>query len=130
MNERKSGIRRLEQKRAEQAWRCIQDINNRKNDFWAEYRGTVKKVPSLILTNGLGQTLAYLKSKGGVEGEIYNHLQEWLCNGWVITWWNGKGAELIDRLMRKSSNKYRMVTREALLFLTWLKRFADAVLPK
>ena len=107
----------------------IKDISK----FQNEYCSTVMKLSSLILTNGLGQTLAFLKSKGKGEKTkpqemVYQHLQEWLINIDVINWGSVKKGELIERIMLIDSNKYRLVTTEALSFLNWLKRFADAVL--
>lgn len=126
----------LEQQRAAKAWKYVQAVEKDKNNqLRKEYRTTVMKLPSLILTNGLGQTLAFLKSKGkGVvsnpEEKVYSDLQEWLHSGETINWGNANHDELIERIMAIDSDKYRLVTSEALSFLSWLKRFADAVLPK
>ena len=59
-----SRLQRVEQKRAAEAWSCIQAVSEDK--FKKEYRSIVMKLPTLILTNGLGQTLAFLKSKGSI----------------------------------------------------------------
>lgn len=141
-----SQIQRLEQKRAAEAWSCVDFVDKDLDPaevkdiqkFKKEYRSNVMKLPSLILTNGLGQTLAFLKSKGKreegkskkAEEQIYEHLQEWLTNGGVINWSNATKGELIERIMAVNSDKYRHVTSETLAFMNWLKRFADAVLPK
>jgi CRISPR-associated protein Cmr5 len=94
------------------------------------YGSTVRKLPSYILTNGLGQTLAFLKAKGkgepGDEHEIlYQHLAEWLkrqlnINGDLLGW----------LVSEATSQQYRLATMEALALLQWLKRFAEAELPK
>jgi len=127
----------LEQKRAAEAWSCVQYVNEEieKESFKKEYRSIVMKLPSLILTNGLGQTLAFLKSKGkgdknNSEEKVYLDLQEWLHNSGSINWGKVSHHELIERIMAIDSEKYRHVTTEALSFLNWLKRFADAALPK
>lgn len=129
-----SEIQRLEQRRAAEAWSCVQYVNEEIEDrsFKEKYSSTVSKVPSLILTNGLGQTLAFLRSKDekGPERRVYEDLQGWLFRGDVIKWGTASQPELIERVMDISSDKYRAVTMEALSFLTWLKRFSDAVLPK
>jgi CRISPR-associated protein Cmr5 len=128
-----SQLQKLEQKRAVEAWSCIQCVKTSK--FKKEYRSVVMKLPSLILTNGLGQTLAFLKSKGKgdvskSEEKVYQDLQGWLTKPNTINWGKATQGELIERIMAIDSNKYRMVTMESLSFLNWLKRFADAVLPK
>jgi CRISPR-associated protein Cmr5 len=132
-----SQIQRLEQKRAVEAWSCVQYVNEEIEDikFKKEYRSLVLKLPSLILTNGLGQTLAFLKSKGkgnesNAEEKVYQDLQGWLTNTEIINWGTVKQSELIERIMAINSDKYRLITAETLAFLNWLKRFTDAVLPK
>lgn len=135
-------IQTLEQKRAAEAWSCVQYVNEEidSHKFKEEYRSTVLKLPSLILTNGLGQSLAFLKSKGkkskgkgdesNAEERVYLNLQGWLTKPDVINWGRATQSELIERIMAINSDKYRLVTSEALAFLNWLKRFADAVLLK
>lgn len=136
-----SRLQTLEQKRAKVAWSYIDYVNNDLDHeeikdiskFKNEYCSTVMKLSSLILTNGLGQTLAFLKSKGKgdktkPQEKVYQHLQEWLISTEVISWGRITKVELIERIMLIDSNKYRLVTMEALSFLNWLKRFADAIL--
>lgn len=136
-----SRLQALEQKRAKVAWSYIDYVNNDLDHeeikdiskFQNEYCSTVMKLSALILTNGLGQTLAFLKSKGKgdktkPQEKVYQHLQEWLISTDVISWGRITKGELIERIMLIDSNKYRLVTMEVLSFLNWLKRFADAIL--
>ncbi|MDR4506853.1 MAG: type III-B CRISPR module-associated protein Cmr5 [Candidatus Brocadiaceae bacterium] len=132
-----SRVQTLEQKRAAEAWSCIQYVNEEINNprFKKEYRSIVMKLPTLILTNGLGQTLAFLKSKGknndsNPEEKVYEDLQGWLTKPNAVNWGRATHEKLIERIMAVDSNKYRFITIECLSFLNWLKRFADAVLPK
>jgi CRISPR-associated protein Cmr5 len=131
-----SRLQKVEQKRAAEAWSCIQAVNeDLDKSKQKEYRSIVMKLPTLILTNGLGQTLAFLKSKGknndsNPEEKVYLDLQGWLTKPNVANWGRVTHDELIERIMAIDSNKYRFVTMECLSFLNWLKRFADAVLPK
>lgn len=124
-----------EQERAKAAWDCVENANKLSDDqFKKEYRSNALKLPTLILTNGLGQTLAFLKSKGKrdlskSEEKVYRDIEGWLKRPGVINWGTAQG-ELIERIMKINSDKYRLVTTEALAFINWLKRFADAVLPK
>ena len=61
-----SQITNLEHERAKEAWSCIDFVNTEYDNkgFKKEYRSIVMKFPTLIITNGLGQSLAFLKSKG------------------------------------------------------------------
>jgi CRISPR-associated protein Cmr5 len=65
----------IEQQRATQAWELVSQVKEEGTKFQKEYDSWVKKVPVLILTNGLGQTLAFLTSKGDSAKErLYQHL--------------------------------------------------------
>ncbi len=132
-----SSLRTLEQQRAEAAWECINEV---KSQSWASnYRSIATKAPSLILTNGLGQTLAFLRSKSkreseqqtqqGAENEhaaLYQHISRWIKQRLGIP-----KEDLLEWITTDAnSQQYRLATAEALAFLTWLKRFAEAELPK
>jgi len=120
-----SALRTLEQDRARYAWNCVQKVKNQ--TFAGDYRTIAVKVPSLILTNGLGQTLAFLRSKPDRLHfqSIYRHLAEWVGNRVHAS------GDLLDWLVKEAtSQQYRLATMEALALLQWLKRFAEAELPK
>lgn len=95
-----------------------------------EYGSLARKVPSLILTNGLGQTLAFLKAKGkgdpSDEHEVlYQHISNWLKQRLRLE------DDLLEWIVNSAnSQQYRIATMEALALLQWLKRFAEAILPK
>lgn len=131
-----SVLENLEHKRAQEAWSCVDYVNTEIEDkkLKKEYRSLVMRLPALIITNGLGQTLAYLKAKGkdadpdnNPHERIYRDIQGWLNKRGIQ--WQAKG-ELIERIITLDSINFRFVTQETLSFLSWLKRFADAVLPK
>jgi CRISPR-associated protein Cmr5 len=123
-----SALRTLEQERAKHAWDCVQEVKDK--PFAGDYRTIAVRVPSLIVTNGLGQTLAFLKAKGkgepGNEHEVlYRHLADWV--GRKV---NADGDLLNWLVNTATSQQYRLATMEALALLQWLKRFAEAELPK
>jgi CRISPR-associated protein Cmr5 len=123
-----SALRTLEQERAKHAWDCVQEVKDK--PFAGDYRTIAVRVPSLIVTNGLGQTLAFLKAKGkgepGNEHEVlYRHLADWV--GRKV---NADGDLLSWLVNTATSQQYRLATMEALALLQWLKRFAEAELPK
>ena len=87
------------------------------------------KSPTLIITNGLGQTLAFLKSKGKndeskPEEKLYRNIESWLDKR---VQWTARG-ELMEKVISLPNDKFRYATAETLSFLSWMKRFADAVL--
>jgi len=131
----------LGQKRARQAW---EDINSVKHqDFKDKYSTVVKKLPMLIITNGLGQTLAFLRAKSTpkpgkppsdenkAHKAAYEHLSFWVTEQIYGT----RDDKLLERIIGTmqgipgNSQTYRLATAEALAYLAWLKRFAEAELP-
>lgn len=141
LGERES-LRILEQRRASKAWEQIKSdiFPAPKEGLKEEYRSTVRKAPAMIKTNGLGQTLAFLLAKEGKEAEaarrapeeaegfLYKHLDEWLCGPDAPISWpeEVKDKPLMERIMEVETAVYRQASREALVYLGWLKRFAEA----
>jgi len=124
-----------DQERAKKAWDNIDYVDSEcQPEFKKEYRSIAMKLPTMIVTNGLGQSLAFLKSKGkGSENsaneKIYRDIEDYLLNSEDIPWDKTKG-ELIEKVINLPNDKFRFVTSEALSFLSWMKRFADGVLEK
>jgi CRISPR-associated protein Cmr5 len=134
--------RSLEQERAKAAWKCVDAVkkdgkNNKGNSFAKEYGQLAKSAPADIQTNGLGQTLAFWRAKGFEEGKPKNgdnehaHLLDDVSR-WVkgqIKW--ESDLALLDWITQKATtDEYRRATAEAIAFLQWLKRFAEAELGK
>lgn len=116
--------RTLEQKRAAQAWDCIDKLA-KSNEYRNKYGTLARKIPSLIQTNGLGQTLAFLRSKVDQKAhqDIYKHL-----SAWVMCQLGQKEQKdkLLEWIITQPSSTYRRAATEAMAFAHWLKRFAEA----
>jgi CRISPR-associated protein Cmr5 len=129
----KSLQRTLEQERAQQAWACVQEVTNKAQEFKKKYGSLARKVPMLVLTNGLGQTLAFLKAKGKNDPAdehtvLFRHLSSWVLSQ-VASSTPASNGDLLQWVLQNDSAAYRRATTEALAFLAWLKRFAEAELP-
>ena len=129
----KSLQRTLEQERAQQAWACVQEVTNKPQEFKKKYGSLARKVPMLVLTNGLGQTLAFLKAKGKNDPAdehtvLFRHLSSWVLSQ-VASSTPASNGDLLQWVLQNDSTAYRRATIESLAFLTWLKRFAEAELP-
>jgi CRISPR-associated protein Cmr5 len=126
----------LEQKRAAQAWQCVEEVKQRSDNVRGKYSTLARKLPSLVQVNGLGQALAFVYSKAkfqeknrGPEAEA-NGLIFTQVSGWVKEELGISGAEnLLKLVVERKSDFYRRATAEAIAFLNWLKRFAEAELP-
>jgi len=129
----KSLPKTLEQQRATRAWECVDEVTSKSQDFKKKYGSLARKVPTLILTNGLGQTLAFLKAKGKNDPAdehtvLFRHLSRWVLSQ-VAPSSPATNGDLLQWVLQNGSASYRRATVEALAFLTWLKRFAEAELP-
>jgi CRISPR-associated protein Cmr5 len=106
-------------------------INFYKN-LLKNYRSYVKKIPTMILSNGLGQTLAFIKSKsekGNAYKLIYEQLTEYMRSPYTTRMQMPEDKkELVEWVISCDSEKYRYITQEILAFLNWLKRFAEGLI--
>ncbi|CUT01625.1 type III-B CRISPR module-associated protein Cmr5 [Candidatus Kryptobacter tengchongensis] len=153
MPENEALITKLEKGRAEFAYRCalegksiLQKIEIN-GEFYEDdkYKSYVKKIPSMILTNGLGQTLAFIcakrkkekdKKKPGSEGNpknaydlIYKQLTDYLKSDSTARIRMPENQnELIEWVISLDSYNYRYVTEEVLAFLNWLRKFAEGMI--
>jgi len=130
--------RTLEQKRASKAWDFVQSIKGLSNkDVKEKYSALARKAPADIQSSGFGQTIAFWNAKGNDKSEsasaenmahqkLLAHVKDWLndsnslhLNKTDLVEWVSKEAQMED---------YRRATAEAIAFLVWVKRFAEAEL--
>ncbi|MFO7323072.1 MAG: type III-B CRISPR module-associated protein Cmr5 [Chloroflexota bacterium] len=122
MTEQYTRQQTLQQRRAAHAWACVEQVPA---SIQKKYGSLVRGLPALVQSDGLGQTLAFLKAKAGGNADkehmvAYNHIADWVstelqADGDLLTW-----------LLGRSTADYRRATAEALAYLNWLKRFAEA----
>ena len=83
-------------------------------------------VPTMILTNGLGQTLAFLLSKGKPQHTgTFQAVQSWLGREMPDLAAAGQSA-FLQKLAEADQRAYLRAQQEALAMLQWLKRYARA----
>lgn len=126
-------IKKLEQGRAEFAYNCVKEAtNNLQGNTRKEYRSYSRKIPTMILTNGLGQTLAFVKAKaekGNAYELLYNQMSTYLKgNSTMRIKMPSDKNELLEWAISCNSEDYRCITQELLAFLNWLKRFAEGMI--
>jgi CRISPR-associated protein Cmr5 len=134
--------RSLGQKRAEAAWNCIvgvkEDNEKLKEEkrYAKEYGSLARSGPAEVQTNGLGQTLAFWRAKGYEQGQPKKDNAHAKLFAHVSAQIRGQlglpgGNDVVVWIAEKASTEaYRRATAEAIAFLIWLKRFAEAELPK
>jgi len=109
-----------EQERAAFAWESVQGQGK-------DYRNLVKSAPAMVMSNGLMQTLAFLKGKGSNHHiAVLNHILGWLHQKEILN--SHEFANAMNNLYGLSSFEYQRATDEALAILKWLRHLADAVI--
>lgn len=117
--------RLAEQDRAKFAYERVQAHTDKPKA--GDYRQLVVSLPAMIQQCGLGQTMAFLASKGKDHHAMaLADLEEWLKR---FDYARGKDG-VLKALMDGDSASYRRVTTEVLAYLQWLKRFAEAAIER
>lgn len=117
-NERPSVHYTIEHKRAKLAHDQVKQLTPEK---LKAYKSAAERLPAMILTNGLLQTLAFYKAKDYLSA-VYQAVETWFqqLNQQEPSW-----RFLEGRLLTCSVADYRADTYEALAFAAWLKRFTE-----
>jgi CRISPR-associated protein Cmr5 len=87
------------------------------------------ELPFMIHANGLGQAAAFFKSKKDKDGydAIYTVLSNWLTQpGRPFAGHN----DLMRAITQSEQHTYRVAQAEAMQYMDWVKKFANAYLPK
>ena len=123
----------LDQRRANHAWKAIQAAKRLPKDKGKEYGGHAKKLPTRIMAAGLGQALAFILAKAGNPAsrdhkahvkQLHDDLTDWVIKQRPLS--AKRPNSLIESIVEGDSHFLRRATDEALAYLLWLKRFAEA----
>ncbi len=121
----------LEQKRAQYAHKFITiDCKNNSIDT-VKLLTLIRKTPTMVIQNGLGQTLAFLLADAkGDKAEpsyiFYAFMQKWLCEKEHPCQVYKGDDELMQQLIHGNRSDYIRAQQEILALFNWLKKFADA----
>lgn len=84
-------------------------------------------MPNMILSNGIGQTMAFLLAKTDKEKKVYRILKNWICKKYANLGFTDKSdMDFIKTFCTLKQDKYLEIQRECLHFCEWLKRYARA----
>jgi CRISPR-associated protein Cmr5 len=127
MSEKLSQQQTTEQLRAKSAWKNVSGLTGQSH--CEKYGRQARHLAMLIQVNGLGQTVAFCKSKSTGKGDaaagfrdIYQHL-----SAWVTHEVDGQASDLLQRFTEWDSDTYRRATVEALAYALWLRRFVEGM---
>lgn len=124
----------LGQQRAAHAWGMVEAFGReaRQLDDRKAFGREAKRLPIRILTAGLGHALLFLKAKqtGKPGGHVLEAVCSWLARPDGVAAAPAGAPEAIGHVMawlrEVSAAELRMATDEALSYLEWLSRFAEA----
>jgi len=118
--------RQLSLQRAEHAYNFVNHIDTNLGD---KFSGLAKNAPAAIMANGLGQTLAFWKSK---NEPYYTQMVE-AVSGWVnqrLSLNISNDQDLLNWVITNANDmEYRLATAEAIEYLIWIKRLASIQFP-
>lgn len=124
-------MRTLDQIRAEFAWARVKAVEPSVRE---KYRNLAKSLPALVMTNGLMQTLAFLKGKAdnrnrNEHGQLLTHILEWLRDADVIPGQQvGFEAAMNWCVARERTTlDYQRATEETQAILRWIRQLADTL---
>lgn len=115
-----------QQERAKYALEAIESLMEGNGKLSKELATFIVGMPNMILSNGLGQTMAFLLSKGGGKyRQVYESMKGWLVENKNIS---NKGSDIafLTQFNEIDQAAYLKAQRETLRFLEWFKRYARA----
>ncbi len=124
----------LDQRRAQHAWDAVEQAAKLKEDDKKTFAREAKKLPIRIKTAGLGQAVAFLRAKKDKKKRededprirLLRELGNWLLDERGLESPSQDEDALIQAIIRGDADLLRRATEEALLYLQWLTRFAEA----
>jgi CRISPR-associated protein Cmr5 len=114
-------LKTLAQQRAQHAWDVVQQALERP-DFEKRFADPAKKMPARVRSSGLGQTVAFMRAKEG--SDVLKAVAGWCHQSGLIKECSEEG--LLIQFKDGTAADLRYLTAEALAYLEWLVRFADA----
>jgi len=134
MSTTESSAQTLDQRRAQHAWQAIVSqatvVNGKRqyDDRAKEYAREARKLPVRIMASGLGQALAFILAKAKDKKpnlrKLHDDLTDWVIRKRPIQAKEPKS--LLESIIQGDADFLRRATDEALAYLQWLNRFAEA----
>lgn len=116
-----------QQERAQFALRALDAY--KKDGVPKEYAQFIVGMPTMILSNGLGQSLAFLKVKSSKKERsfVFKVLKEYLQKEYKSEFANTPDDfTFLEKINSISQSTYIEIQEEVLKMLEWLKRYARA----
>ncbi len=119
----------IQQQRAKFALERVQDLANKlKADEQKEFISYASGLPAMIHMNGLGQAMAFCQLKAKDRDsykQLYTLVSDWLCQSRQP--YQGKN-NVLEGITQCDQARYQLAQAEALVLMSWVKKFAKAFL--
>jgi CRISPR-associated protein Cmr5 len=118
----------IQQQRAQFALNYVQRLSKSLNaDEKKEFISYASGLPAMIHMNGLGQAMAFCKSKvkANAYQTLYQLVSDWLCD--LGQPYHGKN-NVLNGITSCDRAQYQLAQAEALVLMSWVKKFAKAFL--
>ena len=118
----------IQQQRAHHALTTIRKWKQSDQYSGKRLQSYASGLPAMILTNGLGQALAFCLTKKEPEYKaLYRLLENWLLTERQIFETNAP-KNLIDAVTQSDMQTYQTAQTEALLYLDWVKKLVKGLI--
>ena len=107
--------------------RALPQVLNTKK-VQTEFISYASGLPAMIHMNGLGQAMAFYKVKGKDREsyqQLYSLASDWLCKPGQP--YEGKN-DVLEGITQSSMADYQLAQAEALILMSWVKKFAKSFL--
>jgi CRISPR-associated protein Cmr5 len=127
----------IEQGRVELAYKySLQGRDYKKNKYDnKKYKSYVRKIPTLIKTNGLAAAIVFIKAKEGgnpayvlLHEQIFRYLREERNRHLYKEPIPDDIGKLVEKVITWDSDTYRAVTIEIIALFTWMRRFVEGLI--
>ncbi|MFY9125871.1 MAG: type III-B CRISPR module-associated protein Cmr5 [Defluviitoga tunisiensis] len=128
-------------KRAEFAYNEVKRVvTDEHKEVKKNYKSYSKKLMAMIRINGLALTFAFVfskKSKERAYSLLYEGIEAWLNSPdcpvnmlYINAAKNLKNEDekLMKAILSLDSNSYKVITKEIMEFINWLRRFAEGMI--
>ena len=132
-------MRTIEQKRAANALKRVDELSCQSACFKTRYRAYVDRLGPAIVMNGLGQALATELAAAGAKPKrkdekahhkLYLSLQQWLCRAEGGVYPSDGDPDLLRAITENDEALYLRAQIEALAWLEWHKKCCRACFPR
>lgn len=123
--------------RAKYAYECVKNVVKEENENVKEnYKSYSKRLMAMIKINGLAATMAFIKAsftrkKDKAYELLYKNIDNWLkypdCPVSVI-YNECQEQDMVERIISFKSDSYRIITKEVMEFINWVRRFAEGMI--